>query len=110
LIARDVRLRVVLPRGASRDQGVFAIASSSNARPATITDTLPIRSETPIRLRYRPRTAVVMLATRAGFVPRAFETRVQTGNRVWDVNLGDIEPSFSQIAYAEFEVHVDRGG
>lgn len=109
LLARNVRVRVLLPSGAGHELRVVVYLESTTTRPRIIADTLPVRSAQLIRLRLRPETAGVLTA--AGLRPAQrvlfASGALPSDARRWGVRVGDIPPSFSQVAYVEFCLRVD---
>ena len=108
LVARDVRIRVLMPVAESRNLRIVAFINSSTTRPQEIIDTLPVRSTQAIRLRIRPDTARLTTAhDRRPPSAKLFATsRSLSAREGWGISVDDIAPSFSQVAYVEFEVSV----
>lgn len=106
LIARGVRVRVMLPTGPANSQSVVAFIESSNASPTQIADSLPIRSEEPVRIRYVPGSASIATSRGAKSVGKrlfALSSRADTAKR-WGIDVADIPPSFSRVTYVGFTV------
>lgn len=106
LVARDIRVRVMLPAGPADSQSIVAFVDSSNADPAQIADSLPIRSDRPLRIRAVPGSASI--ATNRGSKSVGQGLFVLSGKaagaRGWGVGVPDIPPSFSRVTYLGFTI------
>lgn len=109
LVARDIHVRVMLPKGPANSQDMVAFIESPAASPAEISDALPIRSDEPVRIRYRPGTASIAssrTSTRAGERLFALSDEMDTAEpgRDWGIGVPDIPPSFSRVTYVGFTI------
>lgn len=104
LVARAIRARVMLPRGPANSQSVVTFIDSPTANPDHIADSLPIRSNRPVRIRYVPRSALVASSSHMRRVgPRLFAMSDHAATaRNWGVRVPDIPPSFSRVTYIGF--------
>jgi hypothetical protein len=110
LTARRVRVRMLIPSGTSNAMAVVAWVNAANTYPRWISDTLPLRSEQPIRLRLVPRSARIVTSqgarqapTRELFLRTDSPSTVVSGGAL----VGDIEPSFSKVSYVGLTLSVD---
>jgi hypothetical protein len=109
LVARDVRVRVLLAARSGRELFVSAYLDSANTRPREIIDGLPVRSQQMIRLRLRPRTAGILSAAGLRLAPHTLfaKSDVPPSRRQrWGTTIGDVPPSFSKVVYVEFNLEV----
>lgn len=109
LVAQGIRVRVMLPKGPANSQSLVAFVESSNASPPKVADSLPIRSEEPVRIRYVPGSASIATSRTSKRVgQRLFalsdEIDVAVGKERWGVEVPDIPPSFSRVTYVGFTV------
>lgn len=109
LVARDIRVRVMLPKGPANSQDVVAFVESPNASPTQIADSLPIRSEGPVRIRYSPGSASVAsswTSKRAGkrLFALSSEAAAEEEAGRWGIGIPDVPPSFSRVTYVGFTV------
>jgi hypothetical protein len=111
LVARDVRVQVLASTMVGRDLSITGYVTSRNAQPRTIADSLYVRSREPVRLVVRPETVSVFDAGGLRPLPmRLFVDSVHPPTREnRGVTIGDVAPSFAQVANVQFYVNVLPG-
>lgn len=106
LVARGLRVRVMLPAGPADSQAIVAFVDSSNSEPTEIADTLPIRSDRPVRIRYVPGSASIATSHGSRSAGSSLFALSDEAADVkgWGVDIPDIPPSFSRVTYVGFTV------
>jgi hypothetical protein len=106
LLARDIRVKVMLPAGPATSQSIVAFIESPNAEPTEITDTLPIVSDRPVRIRYSPGTAVTASSQDQRRLRRNLFALSDEAVKIenWGATIPDLPPSFSRVTYVGFTI------
>jgi hypothetical protein len=108
LVARRVRAQIWVPPGSGKDLAIRATLRSTTTEPAEVTDLLPVRASSPIRLVATPKLAEVISAGRAYTASSKLFAIAKNPEKL-GAPLGDIEPSFSKVLYLLFTVKVVAG-
>lgn len=105
-VAKNTRVRVVLPNTTSQMHAPQAFVSADNAQPKTIEDTLTINGEYPVQLEYVDNSATI----KTNFQDVAVDDNAlfsSTGALIGDDNVnGTMKGCFEYVALVTFKVKV----
>ncbi len=103
-IARNVRIRVLVPSAKQSEQNLVAFISAANANPGTINDTMSLFADRPFTLDYVPGSASFMhKADGVNLVTESVNDVIASGN---GASLGDIHGCFEFSGYVTMKVKV----
>jgi len=106
-IARNVKIKVLVPTASQKDTNMVAFISASNASPATINDTMSVYGDSNFTLSYVPGSA--KFAHASDGVNQT--TDVVSDNIVKNgASLGDIKGCFAYSGYVTLTVKVSMPG
>lgn len=107
-VAKNTRVKVVLPTGLAQNQSATAFISADNAQPQIIEDAFGVTGETPVGLQYVPGSATI----KSNQQDVALSDEIVSGGvLVGNDNLkGDFKGCFEFAAVVSFKVKVTAPG
>lgn len=107
-VAKNTRVRVVLPTNLAANQTAQAFISADNAQPQTIEDDFTVSGSSPVGLQYVPGSATI----KTNYQDKAVsDDIVKSGVLIGDDNLsGNLPGCFQHVALVTFKVKVTAPG
>jgi hypothetical protein len=104
-LARNVKIRVLVPSAEQKEQNLVAFVSAANANPGTINDTMSLFADRPFTVEYIPGSANFMhKANGVNLINEAVNDVIVSGS---GASLGDIHGCFEFSGYVTMKVKVD---
>lgn len=106
-VAKNTRVRILLPTGTAPSLRATSFISADNAQPQVVSDTGDLKSDTPFNVEYIPGSATLVTGIGGGKSFKMSDTVVSTGAQIgYDQLNGSVPGCFDYQAFVYIKVKV----